>query len=196
MNWNNTERRKIVAELIVVGFKKDMYRASEVLNELLDLNDDWVVDLHDAVAIYRDYKGKLRVDQSYQMTTGEGAALGGLWGLLIGATLAIPFTAGASAAAAAGAVAAGAIGGTALGAGLGAADASSWKEEFGIPDEFVQRVGALVQPGDSAIYAILRTADPDIVADQFRGYGGTILRTTLSRDQQAKVEKVLSKSAA
>jgi uncharacterized membrane protein len=38
--------------------------------------------------------------------------------------------------------------------------------------------------------------DPDIVADRFRGYGGTILRTTLSRDQQAKVEKVLSKSAA
>jgi len=185
-----------VAELIVVGFKKDMYRASEVLNQLLALNDDWVLDLHDAVAVYRDYNGKLRVDQSYQMTTGDGAALGGLWGLLIGATLAIPFTAGASAAAAAGAMAAGAIGGTALGAGLGAADASSWKEEFGIPDEFVQRVGALIQPGDSAIYAILRTADPDIVADQFRGYGGTILRTTLSRDQQAKVEKVLSKSAA
>ena len=81
-----------MAELIVVGFKKDMYRASEVLNQLLALNDDWVVDLHDAVAVYRDYNGKLRVDQSYQMTTGDGAALGGLWGLLIGATLAIPFT--------------------------------------------------------------------------------------------------------
>ena len=185
-----------MAELIVVGFKKDMYRASQVLNQLLALNDDWVVDLHDAVAVYRDYNGKLRVDKSYQMTTGDGAALGGLWGLLIGATLAIPFTAGASAAAAAGAVAAGALGGTALGAGLGAADASSWKEEFGIPDEFVQRVGALIQPGDSAIYAILRTADPDIVADQFRGCGGAILRTTLNPDQQAKVEKVLNKTAA
>ena len=135
-----------MAELIVVGFKKDMYRASEVLNQLLALNDDWVVDLHDAVAVYRDYNGKLRVDQSYQMTTGDGAASGGLWGLLIGATLAIPFTAGASAAAAAGAMAAGAIGGTALGAGLGAADASSWKEEFGIPDEFVQRVGHRSSP--------------------------------------------------
>jgi len=184
-----------VAELIVVGFKKDMYRASEVLNQLQALNDDWVVDLHDAVAIYRDYSGKLRVDQSYQMTTREGAAWGGLWGLLIGATLAIPFTAGASAAAAAGAVAVGAVGGTAIGAGAGAADASSWKDEFGIPDDFVKRVGALIQPGDSAIYAILRVGNPDVVADQFRGYGGTILRTTLSRDQQAKVEKVLNASA-
>jgi uncharacterized membrane protein len=182
-----------MAELVVVGFKKDMYRASEVLNELLNLNDDWVVDLHDAVAVYRDYKGKLRVDQSYQMTTGEGAAWGGFWGLLIGATLAIPFTAGASAAAAAGAVAAGALGGTALGAGLGAVDASSWKDEFGIPDEFVQRVGAMIQPGDSAIYAILRVGDPDVVANKFRGYGGTILRTTLSKEQQAKVEQILSK---
>jgi uncharacterized membrane protein len=183
-----------MAELIVVGFKKDMYRASEVLNELMNLNDDWVVDLHDAVAVYRDYKGKLRVDQSYQMTTGEGAAWGGFWGLLIGATLAIPFTAGASAAAAGGALAAGALGGTALGAGLGAVDASSWKDEFGIPDDFVKRVGAMIQPGDSAIYAILRVGDPEVVADKFRGYGGTILRTTLSKEQQAKVEQVLDKS--
>jgi uncharacterized membrane protein len=171
-----------MAELIVVGFKKDMYRASEVLNELLQLNDDWVVDLHDAVAVYRDYGAKLRVDQSYQMTTGEGAGWGALWGLMIGSILAIPFTAGA-------------ISGTAIGAGLGAVDASSWKDEFGIPDDFVQRVGALVQPGDSAIFAILRVGNPDVVADQFRGYGGTILRTTLSRDQQAKVEKVLTASA-
>ena len=185
-----------MAELIVVGFKNQMYRASEVLNELLAMNDDWVVDLHDAVAVYRDFNGKLRVDQSYQMTTGQGAAWGGLWGLLIGATLAIPFTGGASAAAAAGAIAAGAAGGTALGAGFGAADAESWKDEFGIPEDFVQQVSVLIQPGDSAIYAILRVGNPDIVADQFRGYGGTILRTTLSRDQQAKVEKVLSKSAA
>jgi len=185
-----------MAELIVVGFKNNMYRASEALNELLAINDDWVIDLHDAVAVYRDYSGKLRVDQSFQMTTGQGAAWGGLWGMLIGATLAIPFTAGASAAAAAGAVAAGALGGTALGAGAGAVDASTWKDEFGIPEDFVQKVGVMVQPGDSAIFAILRVGNPDIVAEQFKGYGGTVLRTTLNSDQQAKVEKVLSRKAA
>jgi uncharacterized membrane protein len=175
----------------VVGFKKDMLRASQVLNELLVLNDDWVVDLRDAVAVYRDYNGKLRTDQSYQLTAGQGAAWGGLLGLLIGATLALPFTAGASAAAAASALAAGAVGGTALGVGAGAVDAASWKDSFGISREFVEEVGELVQPGDSAIYAILRVADPVVVADEFRGYGGTILRTTLSREQQKKVEAVL-----
>src|SRR6516225_11108326 len=97
-----------MAQLIVVGFKRDMYRASEVLNQLQAMNDDWVMDLHDAVAVYRNYKGKLRVDQSYQMTTGEGAGWGGLFGGLIGAMLAAPFTAGASAAAA-GVLAAGSL---------------------------------------------------------------------------------------
>jgi uncharacterized membrane protein len=179
-------------QLIVVGFKKDMYRASEVLNKLQEMNDDWEVDLHDAVAVYRDYNGKLRVDQSYQVTTGEGAGWGALWGSLIGATIAIPFTGGASAAAAAGALAAGALGGGAIGAGAGALDASWWKDEFGIPEDFVTQVGGMVQPGDSAIYALLRTANPDVVADQFRGYGGTVLSTTLDRNQEAKVEKVLS----
>ena len=184
-----------MAQLIVVGFKRDMYRASEVLNQLQAMNDDWVMDLHDAVAVYRDYKGKLRVDQSYQMTTGEGAGWGGLWGSLIGLTLAIPFTGGATAPAA-GALAAGALAGGALGAGAGALDASWWKDEFGIPDEFVKQVGAMIQPGDSAIYALLRTADPETVANQFRGYGGTILSTTLSGNQQAKVEDVLHSRAA
>jgi len=180
-----------MTEMIVVGFKKDMYRASEVLNRLIELNDAWAVDLKDAVAVYRDYSGKLRVDQSYEMTTGEGAAWGGLWGALIGAVLALPFTAGVSATVAASAVAAGAFGGTALGASVGAIDADSWKTDFGISDAFVRDVGLMIQPGDSAIFALVRTVNKEAVADAFRGYGGAILSTTLSGEQQAKVERVL-----
>lgn len=177
-----------MAELIVVGFKKDMYRASEVLNTLQDMNTSWVVDLEDAVAAYRDYNGKLRVDQSYQMTTGQGAAWGGVLGALVGAMLVAPFTAGASVGAV---LAAGAIGGGTLGATAGAIDADTWKEDYGISEDFVQRVGTMVQPGDSAIFALLRTIDPELVAAQFSGYGGTILRTTLNPYQRAKVEATL-----
>jgi uncharacterized membrane protein len=181
-----------MAELIVVGFKKDMYRASEVLNTLQDMNNSWVVDLNDAVAVYRDYSGKLRVDQSYQMTTGEGAAWGGLFGGLIGAMLAAPFTGGASVAAV---LAAGSLSGVALGATAGAIDAETWKEDYGISEDFVQRVSTMVQPGDSAIFALLRTIDPDLVAAQFKGYGGEILRTTLSDEQRARVESTLHSHA-
>jgi uncharacterized membrane protein len=178
-------------EMIVVGFKKDMYRASDVLNKLRSLQDRWVVDLADAVAVYRDYNGRLRVDQSYEMTTGEGAAWGGFWGFLIGSLLAAPFTAGVSAATAGAALAAGALGGTALGAGVGAIDADSWKQDFGISDSFVRDIGAMVQPGDSAIFALLRTTDKEAVANAFRGYGGTIISTTLSHEQRERVERVL-----
>ena len=182
-----------MSSLIVVGFKKDLYRASEVLNELVDRGYDWTVDLDDAVAAYRDYNGKMRIDASYQMTTGEGAAVGGLFGSLVGLTLgaiAAPFTAGASAAVAAGVVAAGAVGG-ALGAAGGAVDAKWWKEDYGISDEFVKEVGARVQPGDSAIFALLRTADPEFVAAQFSDYGGTVLSSTLTPEQSKKVQAVL-----
>ena len=179
-----------MSNLIVVGFKKDMYRASEVLNELNELDFEWVIDLHDAVAVYRDYSGKLRIDQSYQMTTGEGAAWGGLFGGFIGALLAAPFTAGASVAAGA-AVAAGSLTGVALGGTLGAIDAQSWKETYGISEDFVKRVSAMLQPGDSAVFVLARTVNPDLVSDAFRGFGGTVIRTTLTAEQRAKVEKTL-----
>lgn len=178
-------------ELTVIGFKKDMFRASTVLNKLIDMEDDWIVDLRDAVAVYRDYSGRLRIDQSYQMTTGEGAAWGGLMGSLIGTLLAVPFTLGASAAVAGGAVVAGFLGGGALGATGGALDAQWWKDEIGVSNQFVEEVGSMIEPGDSAIFALIRTTDPDFVAEQFRGYGGAVLRTSLNKEQSAKVQAVL-----
>jgi uncharacterized membrane protein len=178
----------MMPELVVVGFKKDMFRASEALNQIKDLQKSWLVDLSDAVAVYRDYNGKLRVDQSYQMTTGQGAAWGGLFGGLIGALLAAPFTAGASAAAV---LAAGSLSGVALGASLGAIDAADWKDDFGISEDFVQRVSTMIQPGDSAVFVLARAVNPEQVADAFRGYGGTVLRTSVSEKQRARIEETL-----
>src|SRR5260370_34790192 len=66
-----------MAGLIVVGFKKDMYRASEVLNTLSDMNESWVVDLHDAVAVYRDYGGEVPRGPNHPQTTGRRPARGG-----------------------------------------------------------------------------------------------------------------------
>jgi len=178
-----------VAELIVVGFKNNMFRASEALNMLKDMNSSWMVDLDDAVAVYRDYDGRLRVDQSYQMTTGQGAGWGGLFGGVIGALLAAPFTGGATAAG--GVIAAGSLTGVALGGTLGAIDAQSWKDAYGISEDFVQRVSTMLQPHDSALFVLARTINADAVAEAFRGFGGTVIRTTLTSEQRAKVEATL-----
>jgi len=180
-----------MAQLIVVAFKGDIFRAGEVLHKLSELNDEWAVDLEDAVAVYRDHAGQLHVDESYQMTTGQEAALGAFWGALIPALIALPFTAGASAVAVAGAVAGVALSGSAVGAIGGALDAKWWKEAFGMPEAFVENAAGMIQPRDSAIFALLRMVDPEKVADEFRGYGGTVLETTLNKHQTSKIQAML-----
>ncbi len=177
-------------DLIVVGFGGTR-RASEVLSDLQKLEDNWVVDLDDAVAAYRTDDGQLRFDQSVAPTRGQGADMGVLIGGMLGALLAAPFTAGLSAAAAAGAVGATAASAGLAGAAVGAEDATDWKSTYGITDDFVRDVGKLIQPGNSALFALIRTASPDIVAERFRGYGGKILRTSLSPVQAARVERTL-----
>jgi len=55
----------------------------------------------------------------------------------------------------------------------GALDVEFWRETVGISDAFVREVRAMNQPGDSAIFILVRRADPAYVADQFCGFGGT-----------------------
>jgi uncharacterized membrane protein len=110
-------------DFIVIGFKGPR-RASEVLSELQKLDEDWTIDLDDAVSAYRTDDGQLRIDQSVQATRGQGADLGVLVGGMLGALIAAPFTGGLSAAAAAGAVGAAAASGGIVGAAAGAEDAT------------------------------------------------------------------------
>ena len=146
--------------------------------------------------MHRTANGKLRVDGSVQPTTKDGAAGGAMLGGLLGALLIAPFTAGASVAAAAAGVGAGALSLGLAGAVIGADDASEWKKTYGIPDDFVQQVGGMVQPGQSALFVLARTSWPVTVAEQFRGYGGKVLRTTLAPYAEAKLQEVMTPAGA
>ena len=180
-----------MAELTVVAFE-GTHRAAEVLQQIQDLNADWTIDLNDAVAVYRTKNGKLRVEQSVEPTTKEGAGMGGLLGLMIGGLLAAPFTAGVSVPATAAAIGAtGAAMGGITGAALGAEDAATWKETYGISDDFVKQVGGMVQPGQSALFVLARASNVTALAERFRGYGGKVLRTTLRPDQAQKLQDTL-----
>jgi uncharacterized membrane protein len=180
-----------MAERVVIGFE-GKHRAAEVLNQLQAMDQSFEIDLKDAVAAYRTDNGKLRIDQSVQPTTKEGAAWGAMLGGLIGAALLAPFTAGASAAAAASAIGAGLFTGGVTGAAIGAEDADTWKQTYGISDDFVKQVGGMVQPGQSAVFVLARTSDPAAVAERFRGYGGKVLRTTLPKESAAKFAQVMT----
>lgn len=178
-------------DLIVVQFQ-GKHRAAEVLEELQGLSEEWTIGLDDAVAAYRTDDGKLRVDQSVEPTAKEGGMAGGLIGGLLGALIAAPFTAGVSTAAAAAAVGAGALSFGAIGAAAGDVDASDWKDRYGVSDDFVRQVGGVVPPGSSALFAVIRSMNPVAVAERFRGYGGTVLRTTLEPKQAAEVGRTIA----
>lgn len=184
-----------MAELIVVGFKGTQ-RAAEVLQQVRQLEDNWKIELDDAVAVYRTEQGRLRVDQSVQPTEKEGATVGALIGGMIGALIAAPFTAGISVPAAAAAVAVGGMSGATLGGVLGGSDAADWKEEYGISEKFVEDVGGMVEPGQSALFVVARASSPAEVAERFRGYGGQGLRTSLSKTAAKKLQATLNKRAS
>jgi uncharacterized membrane protein len=126
------------------------------------------------------------------MTHNEGAGWGVLFGSLLGGLVAAPFTGGLSMAAGAGAVATAPIGGATLGGLIGGEDATATKEDAGLPEDFVTAVAAALQPGGSAVFAVVESHDPERLAAHFRGTGGQIIRTTLTPAQQDRIQMILS----
>ena len=178
-------------DLIAVGFSGTQ-RAAEVLRKLQSLGAKGTIDLADAVAVYRTEDGRLRVDRSVEVTRKDGAALGALIGVMLGSVIAAPLTAGASVAAAATALGVGALSFGTAGAVAAGTDAADWKAKYGVPEEFVQQVGGMVQPGNSAVFAMVRSdEDPVAIARHFQGSGGTVLRTSLVSAKAARVQKTI-----
>jgi len=185
-------------DLIVVTYD-NQHSAQEALNELRRLDYRWIAVIQDAVAIARDAKGNLHMQDSYQLTSKASAGWGVVWGMMLGSVVLAPLTGGLSTAAAVGLTAAGAAGGAAVGGLTGASVAHTYKEGFGLPEEFVSEVSTQIRPGGSAIFALLASPDPDpgpeYLARYFRGTGGKIIRTTLTPQQQKRVQQILSGTA-
>ena len=168
-----------MSELLVVGFK-GTYRAAEVLEELEAMDAARWIHLADAVAVYRSSDGKLRVDKSVRPTTKDGVLGGAALGGLLGALLLAPFTAGTSAALAAAAVGGGAATLSVAGALGGGLEAQRRKEAAGISEDFVKEVSGVLQPGQSAVFALATLVDLPAVMEHFQGCGGRVIRSTLS----------------
>lgn len=184
-----------MSELIVAGFQ-GKHRAAEVLDQIVERSEEMALNLKDAVAVYRTNSGNLRLDSSVQPTSGEGALMGGFIGTMLGSLLALPFTAGASAALAASALGVGAVTFGTGGALLGAVDAADDKATYGISEELVERIGGMIQPGQSAVFVLADAARPNKVADEFRGYGATILTATLPAKEAKRLQEAIGASGA
>jgi uncharacterized membrane protein len=179
--------------MMVVTYKNEL-AAQANMQTLRKLDRDWIVDIHDAVAVARDADGKLRLRDSYKPSSKAGAGWGVLIGMILGGLALAPLTGGLSTAAAAGAVGAGTAGGATLG-GTGAATMASWdKQADGLSEEFVSEVSGTIKHGQSAIFAMVETRDLDAMAAYFRGTSGNIIRATLSPYEQERAQQILTGS--
>ena len=178
-----------MSTLIVVGYD-DKHRASDVLNSLRRLERGYLVDLKDAIAVCRHEDGTIEFEQNVDYES-EGLGWGILWGTLLGSLLAAPFTMGTSAAAGAAVLLGGGITGGVLGAAGGAIDAEEVRKAIGLDPDFVKEVSDTIQPGGSAVLALISTGAPDKVAKELGEHGGTLLKTSLTAEQDAKLQSIL-----
>ena len=137
------------------------------------LQRDYLLDLEDAVVAVKNDNGKVKLHQAVNLTS-AGAISGGFWGSLIGLMFLNPLL------------------GLAVGASAGAV--SGALTDVGIDDNFMKELAATLTPGSSALFVLLRNPStaPDKVLEELKGTGGTILKTSLSHEDEAKIQAALN----
>jgi uncharacterized membrane protein len=148
-------------------------KAEEVRKKLGELQKDYLIDLEDAVVAVKDDNGKIRLNQPVNLTA-AGAVSGGLWGSLIGLLFLNPLL------------------GAAVGAGAGAVTGAL--TDLGINDKFMRELAEGLQPGSSVLFLLVRKATPDKVLPEIQSYGGKILQTSLSHEDEAKLQAALTEA--
>lgn len=158
-----------MSELIVIAYD-DKFKAEEVRLSLLKMQQDYLVDLEDAVVATRDEDGKVKLNQIHHLV-GAGAVGGSFWGLLIGLLFMNPLL------------------GVAVGAATGAVMGAL--SDVGINDDFMKELGDTLTPGSSALFVLVRKMTPDKVIDEVKQYGGKVMRTSLTKEDEAKLQAAL-----
>jgi uncharacterized membrane protein len=166
-----------MSDLIVVGFPGED-TADQVLNKLHALQKEHLIDLADACVVIRDQHGEVHLKQAVNLVgavAASGGVSGALWGTLIGLLFLNPL--------------AGLLTGAAVGAGAGAL--SGALVDYGIDDAFIRSLGATIQPGSSALFVLVRQVTADKVLPELNQFKGTVLRTSLSDEQEQRLRQAL-----
>ena len=162
-----------MSNLAVIAFEEE-HKAFELRAELVKLQKDYLIKMEDAVVVTKDQEGKVKLHQAVNLTA-TGAVSGSFWGALIGLVFLNPLL------------------GAAVGAGAGAR--SGKLADIGISDKFMKELGETFQPGTSALFVLVKEATRDKVLEKLKGFGGKVLQTSLSKDDEAELQKILSGEA-
>ena len=163
-----------MADLIVIEFPTEA-KAEEVRQKLLSMQQDYIIDIKDAVIAVKQPDGHIKLNQLYHPTA-IGAASGAVWGTLVGLIFLVPLV------------------GTVVGAASGAiAGALS---DVGINDDFMKQVAATINSGSAALFVLIKKMTTDKVLDDLKGVGGKVLRTSFDHTKEEELRKALAAASA
>lgn len=159
-----------MSDLVVLAFDTES-GAKEMSWKFEDLAKKHLVELEDAAVVVRKEDGNVKVKQANNLV-GAGALGGAFWGMLIGLLFMAPWLG----------LALGAIGG-AIGGKL---------TDVGIDDEFIKEVGENIEPGQSALFLLIRKATPDKLLDELKGADARVYQTSLTKEDEAKLKEAFA----
>jgi len=159
-----------MSNLVVIAYP-DENRAAEVMAEIHRMSSENLIDLEDACFVTKSVDGKVRVHQSKSLAA-IGALSGAFWGTLIGLIFFAP------------------IFGLAVGTATGAITGKF--SDYGIDDKFIERLGAEMKGGSSAIFTLTRKVTADKVLPELAKFGGKVIQTSLPNDAEERLQAALS----
>lgn len=161
-----------MSDLIAITFD-DEATGFELRTELVKLQKEYLIEMEDAVVVTRNDNNELKLHQAVNLTA-AGAVGGGFWGMFIGLLFLNPL----------------------LGAAVGAASGALAGKftDIGIDDNFMRDVGKALKPGGSAVFVLVRKMTGDKVLERLEAFGkrGTVLQTSMTKDDEEKLRAALS----
>jgi uncharacterized membrane protein len=158
-----------MSDLIAIGYP-DQTTADEAAAEARQLARDLIIEPDAIAVIVRDKNGDLHVHTSHH-PVGAGASWGMFWGFLFGLLFFVPFL------------------GLAIGAGLGAMMGKASK--IGLDREFEEQVRDMLKPDTSALFLMVEKVTPDKAVEALSKYGGTVLKSSLSKEGEKELQEAL-----
>jgi uncharacterized membrane protein len=162
-----------VANLVAIAYD-DLDQARQVTSTLGELVKEHSITLEDMVIVEHRPGGKMKLHQPSM--AGAGAAGGALWGGLIGLIFLMPLF------------------GMAVGAATGAAAGAM--SDYGVDDDFMKDLGQKLPEGGAAVFVLVREATRDKVVPEVSKYGGHVLQSSLSNEQEAALQEALDTRGA
>jgi uncharacterized membrane protein len=162
-------RRNIMSNLIVITFDNEE-EAGKVRESVRQLQRQDLIRLDDSAVVVKDANGKVQVQNELDRGIKVGAIGGGVIGVMLGFIF-FPLSG----------LIIGVLGGALVGK----------LTDLGVDQKFVKEVQEAMHPGTSAIFLIVRQADPNAALAALRPYKGTVYHTSLSTDAEESLRRAL-----